>query len=270
MSPAAAWSRVTLTVVIIHYATAAERPDLVDAMWSLPSTWPEFMLQDPVANLFYPRLVSDFAEHQVIAFDEDGTVVGRINSVPFVWTGSPDDLPTRGWDAAVESAFQSHDRGERPTAVSLVEARVAPEHQGAGLSVGLLQAVRANVRARGLRDLVGPVRPTGKSQQPRQPLTDYLARVRADGLPHDPWIRVHVRAGGKIVKICPTSMTISGTLDQWRQWTGLPLGHTGLVDVPGALTPIHVSVEHDHAVYVEPNVWIHHHLPIAAVGASAD
>src|SRR5450759_4625453 len=24
--------------------------------------------------------------------------------------------------------------------------------------------------------------------------------------------------------------------------------------------PVHVSVEHDHAVYVEPNVWVHHHL----------
>ncbi len=71
----------------VSFTTAAERPDLVEAMWSIPSTWPEYMLHDPIANLFYPRLVDAFAEHQLIAVDEEGTVVGRVNSVPFVWTG---------------------------------------------------------------------------------------------------------------------------------------------------------------------------------------
>ena len=47
---------------------------------------------------------------------------------------------------------------------------------------------------------------------------------------------------------------------QWRLWTGLPLTESGTVVVAGALTPLHVAVEHDHAVYVEPNVWVHHHL----------
>lgn len=230
-------------------------------MWSLASTWPQYMLEEPIANLFYPRLVDTFPDHQVIAFDDDGAVVGRINSVPFAWTGSDEDLPARGWDAIVESAFRSHERGERPTAVSLLEARLAPDHQGAGLSVDLLRAVRVNVQAHGIRHLFGPVRPTGKSQEPRVPMTEYVARLRDDGLPQDPWLRVHVRAGARVVKVCPTSMTVSGTLTQWRQWTGLPLDHTGLVDVQGALTSLHVSVEHDHAVYVEPNVWVHHRLP---------
>jgi hypothetical protein len=30
--------------------------------------------------------------------------------------------------------------------------------------------------------------------------------------------------------------------------------------VPGALCPIHVSLEQDHAVYVEPNIWLHHRV----------
>jgi hypothetical protein len=30
--------------------------------------------------------------------------------------------------------------------------------------------------------------------------------------------------------------------------------------VPGALRPIHVSLEQDHAVYVEPNIWLHHRV----------
>ncbi len=55
-------------------------------------------------------------------------------------------------------------------------------------------------------------------------------------------------------------MTVAARLADWRAWTGLPLDRTGLVDVPGALTPVHVSVEQDVAVYVEPNVWVHHDL----------
>jgi hypothetical protein len=30
--------------------------------------------------------------------------------------------------------------------------------------------------------------------------------------------------------------------------------------VPGALPPIHVSLGQDHAVYAEPNLWVHHRL----------
>lgn len=250
----------------VTFTTAAERPDLVDAMWAMPSTWPEFMFHDPVANLFFPRLVDTFGEYQLIALDGGGAVVGKLHSVPFAWSGSDEDLPVRGWDAILERAFTEHARQVTPTAVSLLEAALAPGQQGVGLSSALLAAAGANAQRRGLTNLFGPIRPTGKSDEPRTPMADYLARTREDGLPADPWVRVHVRAGARIVGICPTSMTIPGTLSQWRDWTGLPLDRSGPVDVARALTPLHVSVEHDHAVYVEPNVWMHHRLETAALG----
>jgi hypothetical protein len=40
----------------------------------------------------------------------------------------------------------------------------------------------------------------------------------------------------------------------------MALERSGDVEVPGALSPVHVCLEQDHAVYVEPNVWIHHRL----------
>lgn len=55
-------------------------------------------------------------------------------------------------------------------------------------------------------------------------------------------------------------MTIPGTLAEWRAWTGLSFDQSGEVEVPFALNPVQVSVEHDHAVYVEPNVWVRHQL----------
>lgn len=104
------------------------------------------------------------------------------------------------------------------------------------------------------------MRPNGKPGEPHSPMTEYALRTRPDGLPVDPWLRVHVRAGGRILRVCPASMTVAGSLVQWWAWTGLPFDADGEVVVPGALVPVHVPVQHDHAVYVEPNVWVRHSL----------
>ncbi|HLS40393.1 MAG TPA: N-acetyltransferase, partial [Ornithinicoccus sp.] len=113
---------------------------------------------------------------------------------------------------------------------------------------------------RGFHDLFAPVRPSRKSEDPWSTMADYASRTREDGLPVDPWLRVHVRAGGRIVRVCPASMVIAGSLAQWREWTALPFDTPGPVVVPGATAPVHVDVENDHAVYVEANVWVHHRV----------
>jgi hypothetical protein len=87
-----------------------------------------------------------------------------------------------------------------------------------------------------------------------------VARRREDGLPYDSWVRTHVRAGTQIVKVAPRSMVIAGTIAEWSRWTGLGFTASGPAIVPGALSPIHVSLEQDHAVYVEPNLWVRHRL----------
>jgi hypothetical protein len=69
---------------------------------------------------------------------------------------------------------------------------------------------------------------------------------------------VRQRLGGRILKVCPASLSIPGSLAQWRDWTGLRFDRSGELEVPGGLVPVQVSVEHDHAAYVEPNVWMHH------------
>lgn len=55
-------------------------------------------------------------------------------------------------------------------------------------------------------------------------------------------------------------MTVSGSLERWREWTGLPFGTVGPVEVPGALVPVHCDADRGYAVYVEPNVWVRHPL----------
>jgi hypothetical protein len=91
-------------------------------------------------------------------------------------------------------------------------------------------------------------------------MAEYVAERRPDGLPVDAWLRVHERAGGTVERIAPVSMTVSGSLAEWRAWTGLPFDRDGDVEVPGALSPVRCDTAHGHAVYVEPNVWVRHRV----------
>ena len=129
--------------------------------------------------------------------------------------------------------------------------------QGTGLSGRIVGALRDNAGRLGFSELLAPVRPNGKTD-PHEPMAAYAFRTRDDGLPVDPWLRVHVRAGGRIDKVAARSMCIPGTLEEWREWTGLPFDTTGPVVVPGALVPVMCDAEHGTATYVEPNVWVRH------------
>jgi GNAT superfamily N-acetyltransferase len=241
---------VSLTISVL-----AERPDLAEAMWEMPNSWPEFMRHDPIGGLFYSNVESRFREFVLVAQDEARELVAAAYSIPFVLGG--DSPPDNGWDFVIRNGLLASLRGQEPDAISAVEIAVRPDRQGTGLSRQLLEALRDNAARRGFAELVAPVRPNGKADA-HEPMSTYAFRVREDGLPVDPWLRVHVRAGGHIEKVAPRSMVVPGTLEEWRGWTGLPFDETGPVVVPHALAPVHCDVEHGVATYVEPNVWVVH------------
>ncbi|MGB7979608.1 MAG: hypothetical protein WCF36_02320 [Candidatus Nanopelagicales bacterium] len=235
--------------------TLAARPALADAMWDMPTSWPEFMRHDPIGGLFYGNIEARFAEFVLVGQDETGEVVACAYSVPFVL--GEEELPGNGWDSVIRSGVLASIGGQEPDAISAVEIAVRPDRQGAGISAQMLVALRDNAARLGFAELVAPVRPNGKADI-HEPMSSYAFRVREDGLPVDPWLRVHVRVGGRIAKVAPRSMVVPGTLEEWRAWTGLPFDTTGPVLVPQALAPVHCDVEHGVAVYVEPNVWVVH------------
>lgn len=239
----------------MRVVTVAERPELAAELWGFGDSWPEFMLHDQVAMLMAP-LAARYPQLQLLLLSDDGECVGKGHAIPFDWDGADSSLPARGWDEIQLRAV----RAVAPTAVSALEITVRPHLRGKGLSAVLLSAMRDAVGAMGFTDLFAPVRPSQKAAEPLAPMDEYALRTRDDGLPYDPWLRVHVRAGGRIVRVCPLSMTISATLPQWRAWTGLPFDASGEITVHGALAPVTVSVPRDLAVYVEPNVWVHHSL----------
>ena len=89
-------------------------------------------------------------------------------------------------------------------------------------------------------------------------MDEYLSWKNDEGLTFDPWIRVHVKFGGKITGICSRSMIISGTLDEWQSWSGLTLKGSGNFYVDKALSPVTIDEKTGRGNYAEPNVWIVH------------
>ena len=65
-----------------------------------------------------------------------------------------------------------------------------------------------------------------------------------------------MRAGGRIVRAVPDSMTVEGTIDEWREWTGLQLPASGSYLPEGAASPVEIDLEADRGVYHDPNVWV--------------
>lgn len=245
------------------WITLANRPDLFEAAVSIDKEANSAGLgqHDAIGSLANAvRLREVWPDYFLVLVDEE-RVQARAVSIPFSRAApGRSDLPSNGWDGAVIWALEDHVDGVAATCACALEINVDPALRGQGISTDAVLAMRDNARRQGLTELVAPVRPPDKASDPWLPMAEYAARTRPDGLPVDRWLRVHVRAGGVVVGIAPFSMTVQGTLSQWRDWTGLPFDADGLVAVPGGLVPVLVSQQLDLATYAEPNVWVTHSL----------
>ncbi len=236
----------------LDITTVAERPDLANANIDV-GAWPAFMRHNRVSEAYFAQTVETFAQTCLIATC-GGKPVGDAHAVQL----SGSNFPAGGWEQSVVRAFTDARRGVQPDTACALNISVARDFQGEGVAALLLATLREAAADIGLSALDAPVRPTRKELEPLVAMDDYASRTRPDGLPFDPWLRTHVRAGGRIVGVAPASWVIAGSLAEWRSWTGLPFDRSGPVEVPGALVPVECDVVADRAVYVEPNVWVRH------------
>ena len=222
-----------------------------------PNALPEFMHHDASVNRWWEELFDRFAGFQVAVCDDNDLVVASGNSVPLFWDGTLEDLPD-GVGATIERGVGDLEAGRAPTVASALLAKVDPAHQGRGLSGVVLRAMKEVVAGLGLAALIAPVRPTLKDRYPLAPMERYARWERDDGLPFDPWLRVHRRLGAELLRVAPRSMTVTGTVGEWENWTGMRFPESGPYVVPGALCPVRMDVERDLGTYHEPNVWMRH------------
>lgn len=238
--------------------TLAQRPDLQTRARSLdPAVLPRFITHDAVVGRYWDELYTRFADFQIAVCDRS-EVVAAGNCIPVSWDGTVEGPPPEGLDAVLEQGVLAAERGHSPTAVSALFAVVSPEHQGRGLSSVILDAMKGMTARHGFGALIAPVRPTLKERYPLTPMERYVTWEREDGLPFDPWLRVHRRMGAEVLRVASRSMLVTGTIQEWESWTDMRFPESGEYVVPDALQPVVMDVERDIGTYEEPNVWMWH------------
>ena len=248
-------ARMTLTL-----ATAAERPEMVEDMRRLgASPWPEFLNHGVVIEALWPCLYELAPDYQFALLEQrSGSLAAIGNCIPIRWDGYPRSLPDGGLDAVLESGVAYVRDGTTATAASALMIVVTQEWLGRGISGEALRAMADVARRHGLPELVAPVRPTHKHRYPLIPIERYIGWRRQDGLPVDPWIRVHERVGGRILRPAAAAMRVTGSVADWERWTQMALPESGSYVVPGALVPVEIDRERDLGVYEEPACWMRH------------
>lgn len=239
--------------------TLKERPDLGSKLGGLHERgWPLFMRKDPIADLYWDRMLAYYPHLQFFLLDEEN-VLACGHAIGFEWDGDIDNLPS-GWDGVIEKGVLDKENQEEVNAVSAISIVIEPDHRGKGLSEIMVRAMKEVAKKAGFLQMVAPVRPSLKSNYPLLPIEKYAHLTREDGQPFDPWIRVHCKTGAEVVKMAEASMVMEASVSDWESWINMKLPISGEYTFMGGLVPLKVDIESDKAVYVEPNVWIQHQL----------
>ncbi len=249
----------------LRVVTAAEDPE----RWASANDdgrfdrlWPEYNNHGNHTPAYFGELRTRFASFQALLLDAaSDEPVARGRTIPCCWDGTLGDLP-EGIDAMGLRAVSDT---RPPTTLCALAAEVVEGSQGAGLSGVVLRTMAWLARAHGLDGLVAPVRPSHKDRYPLTPIDRYAAWVRPDGLPLDPWLRVHARLGGRMLRTAPRSLEIVRPVASWEDWTGLVFPEDGEYVFPKGLATLEVAGA--VGTYYEPNVWVQHDLD-AAIGSA--
>jgi len=189
-----------------------------------------------------------------------GDMVGACNALTLAWDGVAEELPDEGWNWVMVQARLDLAAGRKPTMGSALSITLDPTRRGKNLSAVAIRAMKMLVQETGVSRFFAPVRPTTKARYPITPMEEFCRWQNAEGLPLDPWMRVHARLGAHVVKACNRSQPLAGKVAEWEEWLDLSLPASGDYVGPGLLAPLHVSHEADEAVCWEPNVWMEHPL----------
>ncbi len=242
------------------FVTTKDRSDLIKKGDEIVvQVWPEFMLHDAVANEYFFQLYSSFPEFQYWLLNGE-EIVGIGNSIPICWNDDLGNLPDEGWDWALKKGFDDLKAGIEPNLLCGLSITINPEHQGKGISKEMIISMVQIGKNSKLNSLIIPIRPTLKKDFPQMDMKQYITLKREDGQLFDPWLRIQEKLGGKIIKVCSKAMNIQGSVQDWKNWTGLSFPKSGSYEIDGALKPVIIDLENNEGIYIEPNVWMEHQL----------
>ena len=226
-------------------------------------TWPRYFAGSPTLTRYWERLYAEFPAYQFCLLDDENRVACVANGVPLYWDGRDESAP-QAWDEAVERAFRQREEGVAPNAILGLAGIVAGHFQGQGLSNRIVQGFRGLAKMHGLDYFLAPVRPVGMLEHPGVDVHAWAQSRDANGEPRDFWLRVHERLGARTLGAAEKSQCVEGTLEQWRDWTGVTFEADGACVLPDLLQPVEVDLKAGYARYYDPSIWaVHRDLRLA-------
>lgn len=227
---------------------------------------PAFLEYDQTVAEYWPLLRETFPDNQFCLVDEQtGAAAGVGNCIPLAFEGDWADLPPEGLDWVLSKGFADRNTGKAPNLVGALYIEVAETHRGMNLSAEMLRTMRGITRSQGFGQLIAPVRPSLKSRYPLIDIATYLSWITPDGLPFDPWLRVHARLGARVLHPCRRAMVVLGTREAWAEWAEMAFPGDGDYVIPYGLVP--VQVREGLGEYIEPGVWVLHEIPEQDTGS---
>ncbi len=222
-------------------------------------SWPEFMNNDKEVKEFWPKLYKEFLFYQAAVLEFNNNV-GIVNAIPIHWDVPFDRLPDRGLDWAMEKAADDYAKAMNPNVLVGIQILISNAYKNKRLSLTMLNATKQVAKKNNIAYIALPLRPTMKSYYPEVSMAEYINWKNENNEPYDPWLRFHLRQGGKVVGICNTSMLISGNINDWKLWTKMDFDTSGLYKIEHALSLVDINLENNEGIYLEPNVWIIHEV----------
>jgi len=219
--------------------------------------FPEFIIGDKEVGKYIARVRESFRECDLILTDDHDQLAATGWGVPITWSGEASELPSSFADVLRQSIEVHHGSSLANTFV-ICGAVVHPLLKGSGAAASLIGALCDTAAAHHFDNVVAPVRPTLKHLYPLLDIDAYAAWVRDDGMPWDPWLRLHVRIGGRVISLAREAQTMTDTVSRWEEWTGLEIPVSGDYIIPKGMAPLRIDKDADLGTYVEPNIWVRH------------
>lgn len=236
--------------------TFKERPDLYDLQEHIcGKAFPEFLYYSEIAAKTWEKMIAYFKEYQLLLLHEE-QIVAVINCMPMNLDIPDNELPEEAFNWGMEKGIKDFEAGKKMNAALGIQIIIPAEFQGKGLSSIATQELKNMCIKMGIKRLIIPIRPTLKSKYPINDIDKYIKWKNKDGLPFDPWLRVHVRKNAKIINACKKAVEIKGTVNQWETWTNMKFPESGKYVVEGALCPVVINRKKNLGTYIEPNVWV--------------
>lgn len=180
----------------------------------------------------------------------DGTPVAAVRAVALRWDGSPLGAPAAGLTEAVARAGEPG-----ADTLAVLDVRVVAEARGQGLGRALLGRFGELAGGAGHRRTLVLLRTHAKADHPLTPYVRYVAAVRDDGAPFDPWLRSAWQAGLRPVRVVDRSLLAAAPLERWSGWARQPFPTSGPELIPGGIKPAIVEFERAEGRYREPHLW---------------